>query len=160
MFGETSLLFVYFEACHYNSSFPTKMSLNTYGHSLGPAAGVYEDVYFITPVTDTRALHIIFFLLFSLSPSRRAAAARRQQHVAEQQQQHAAGEQPTSGMSSPWPGELPMATGAELAMVAGAELTGAVCVAPHGRKGRACPRQCCARHGRQDRARLRLGHSG
>ena len=81
MFGETSLLFAYFEACHYNSSFPTKMSLNTYGHSLDPAAGVYEDVYFITPVTNMRSPHVIFFLLSSLSiPTRpwpRRAAARR-----------------------------------------------------------------------------------
>jgi len=46
------------------------MSLNTYGHSLDPAAGVYEDVYFITPVTDTRAPHVIFFFLSSsLSPA-------------------------------------------------------------------------------------------
>ena len=30
------------------------MPLNTYGHSLSPAVGVYEDVYFISPVTDTR----------------------------------------------------------------------------------------------------------
>ena len=59
MFGEMPLLFAYFEACHYNSSFPTKIPLNTYGHSLGPAAGVYEDVYFISPITDTRAPHVI-----------------------------------------------------------------------------------------------------
>jgi len=45
------------------------MPLNTYGHSLGPAAGVYEDVYSISPVTDTRAPHVIFFLLFSESLS-------------------------------------------------------------------------------------------
>jgi len=59
------------------------MPLNTYGHSLGPAAGVYEDVYFISPVTDTRAPYVIFFLLFSeslspvlsLHPERQAAAS-------------------------------------------------------------------------------------
>ena len=45
-----------------------------------------------------------------------------------------------------------MATDAELTMAAGAELIGAVCVAPHGRQGRACLRQCCDRHGHQDRA--------
>ena len=83
MFGETPLLFAYFEACYYNSSFPTKMSLNTYGHSLGPAADVYEDVYFITPVTDTWAPHVIFFFLLSssLSPSRRGHGHDEQQHV-------------------------------------------------------------------------------
>ena len=60
------------------------MPLNTYGHSLGPTAGVYEDVYFITPVTDTWAPHVIFFLLSSLSPSRRShghSEQRQQQHV-------------------------------------------------------------------------------
>ena len=59
------------------------MPLNTYGHSLGPAADVYEDVYFISPVTDMRAPHVIFFLLFSeslslrfsLHPERQAAAS-------------------------------------------------------------------------------------
>ena len=68
MFGETPLLFVYFEACHYNSMFPTKMPLNMYGHSLGPAASIYKDVYFISPITDTWAPHVIFFFL-SLSLS-------------------------------------------------------------------------------------------
>ena len=55
------------------------MPLNTYGHSLGPAVGVYEDVYFISPITDTRAPHVIFFLFFSLRfslhPERQAAAS-------------------------------------------------------------------------------------
>ena len=46
--SKTPLLFAYFEACHYNSSFPTKIPLNTYGHSLGLAVGVYEDLYFIS----------------------------------------------------------------------------------------------------------------
>ena len=69
MFGETPLLFVYFEVCHYNSSFPTNMPQNTYGHGLGPAADVYEDVYFIvaslSPITNTWAAHVIFFFLLS-----------------------------------------------------------------------------------------------
>ena len=69
MYRETLLLFVYFEACHYNSSFSTKMPLNTYGQNLGPAAGVYEDVYFISHVTDTRTPHAIFFFPLSSSPS-------------------------------------------------------------------------------------------
>ena len=48
------------------------MPLNTYGHSLGPAADVYEDVYFISPITDTRAPPVIFFFLSSsLSPDGR-----------------------------------------------------------------------------------------
>ena len=85
MFGETSLLFAYFEACHYNSSFPTKIPLNTYGHSLSLVVDVYEDVYFISLVTDTWALHVIFLFLLSLSipmrsrPRRAAAAAARRQ---------------------------------------------------------------------------------
>ena len=58
------------------------MPLNTYGHSLGLAANVYEDVYFISLVTVTQAPHVIFFLLLlsslsgTLSPSRRGHGGR------------------------------------------------------------------------------------
>ena len=54
------------------------MPLNTYGHSLSPAAGIYEDVYFISSVTDTRAPHVIFFFLsssLSLHPDAAMAGA-------------------------------------------------------------------------------------
>ena len=54
------------------------MPLNTYGHSMGPAAGIYEDVYFISPVTDTQAPHVIFFFLsssLSLHPDAATACA-------------------------------------------------------------------------------------
>ena len=46
-FGETPLLFIYFETYHYNFSLLTKITWNTYGDNLGPAAGVYEYVYCI-----------------------------------------------------------------------------------------------------------------
>ena len=58
------------------------MPLNTYGHSLGPAADVYEDVYFISPVTDTwphmsssSSSSPNLSLRFSLHPERQAAAS-------------------------------------------------------------------------------------
>jgi len=49
------------------------MLLNTYGHRLGPAAGVYEDVYFIS-LSLTRGPHMSSSSSSSphLSPSRRA----------------------------------------------------------------------------------------
>ena len=82
MFGETSLLFIYFEACHYNSSFSTKIPLNTYEHSLGPAADVYEDVYFIS-LSLTRGPHMSSSSSPSphLSPSRRGHGEQQQQHA-------------------------------------------------------------------------------
>ena len=122
----------------------------------GPSCKRIRRRIFHLPVTDTWAPHVIFFpLSSSLSiptrPRPRLAAARRQPASSSSSTPRASSLR--RGRARHGRGELPMATGAELAMAAGAELTRTVCVAPHGRQGRACPRQCCARHGRQDRAR-------
>ena len=62
----------------------------------GPSCSVYEDVYFITPVTDTWAPHVIFFFLLSLSPSRRGHG-----HGEQQQQQHVGSPRAAAAPSSP-----------------------------------------------------------
>ena len=68
--------------CYYNSPSHVKMPLNTYGHSLGPAADVYEDVNFIS-LSLTRGPYMSSYsssslnlsLRFSLHPERQAAAS-------------------------------------------------------------------------------------
>ncbi|XP_066323782.1 carboxylesterase 15-like [Miscanthus floridulus] len=60
--------------------------------SLGPAVGVYEDVYFITLVTDTRAPHAIFFFLLSPHPDAATATA-------------SSSTGPSNSSSTPWAGK-------------------------------------------------------
>ena len=96
MFEETPLLFVYFEACYYNLSFSTNMPYNMYGHGLGPAADVYENVQPLSPVTDTWPPHVIFFFLPSSS-----SLAERVDGDGEKQQQHAAERSSRPGWLAP-----------------------------------------------------------
>ena len=70
-FGETPLLFVYFETYHYNFLFLAKMTRNTYEDNMGPAAGVlntYIALKTLSPITYSRAPHVIFFFILSCRP--------------------------------------------------------------------------------------------